>query len=383
MKLSRKNLGRVATTFLATAMLASLTAVPAMATNNNGGYSEDEANYTFTMTKKLTLPANVYQPNEIFTFTVDGVDPNGEVKDNIKVTRGGDNDIQDATVQFVSSTTRDTEKTITFTIPANTYEDNGVGIYKYKINETDGKDANITYDLGERWLYVYVVNDTNDEIPNCNYKIDGVVVYNAKEEGFPGASDKNEEFTNEYGKKDEQDTLYDLTLKKTVTGSSANLSQKFKFDIRVTATDDNQVFDLVYDTDKNGAYTEGETVEQITANDELAKQVELGNDQQIVIIGLRAGDSYSIAEQGASTAENGNAMTEDGYTVSVTGDATDEDKDGAVTGTVSNADVKVNYENARSASTPTGIAMDIAPYALLVVIAAAGCFVFLRKRNED
>ncbi len=31
MKLSRKNVGRIATTFLATAMLASLTAVPAMA----------------------------------------------------------------------------------------------------------------------------------------------------------------------------------------------------------------------------------------------------------------------------------------------------------------------------------------------------------------
>ena len=39
--------------------------------------------------------------------------------------------------------------------------------------------------------------------------------------------------------------------------------------------------------------------------------------------------------------------------------------------------------NTRNAVSPTGIAMNIAPYALLVVVAVAGCFVFLRKRNED
>ena len=39
--------------------------------------------------------------------------------------------------------------------------------------------------------------------------------------------------------------------------------------------------------------------------------------------------------------------------------------------------------NTRNAVSPTGIVMNVAPYALLVVVAAAGCFVFLRKRRED
>ena len=43
----------------------------------------------------------------------------------------------------------------------------------------------------------------------------------------------------------------------------------------------------------------------------------------------------------------------------------------------------MNYTNTREAVSPTGLIMDIAPYALLVVVAAAGCFVFLRKRRED
>ena len=37
--------------------------------------------------------------------------------------------------------------------------------------------------------------------------------------------------------------------------------------------------------------------------------------------------------------------------------------------------------NTKNAVSPTGIMMDIAPYAVLVVIAAAGCFIFLRKRH--
>ena len=377
----RKNLGRVASTIVATALLASVATVPAFAaTNNNGAYNEAEDAYTFTMTKKLTLPDNVYQPNEVFTFTVNGAEPNGEMKDSVPVTKGGDNDIQDATVTFTSSDTKDTEETITFSIPANTYVQTRVGIYKYLIKESDGQDANMTYDLANRWLYVYVVNDEPDEIPNCDYKIDGVVVYKAPETGS-AATEKSDSFLDEYGKKDEQETLKDLVLKKEIEGSAANMSQKFTFDIKITATGDNQVFDIVTDVNKNGILDEGDTVlKQITANDTNATEVELGNDEQIIIVGLRNGDSYEISEQTASE-QNGVAKTADGYTVTVTG-ANDEDKDGKVNGTISE-DTNITYKNERSASTPTGIVMNVAPYALLVVVAVAGCFVFLRKRNED
>ena len=41
------------------------------------------------------------------------------------------------------------------------------------------------------------------------------------------------------------------------------------------------------------------------------------------------------------------------------------------------------FTNNREAVSPTGIVMNVAPYVLLVVVAAAGCFVFLRKRRED
>ncbi len=43
----------------------------------------------------------------------------------------------------------------------------------------------------------------------------------------------------------------------------------------------------------------------------------------------------------------------------------------------------VVYTNRRDSVAPTGVIMIVAPYVLMVVIAAAGCFVFLRKRRDD
>lgn len=56
---------------------------------------------------------------------------------------------------------------------------------------------------------------------------------------------------------------------------------------------------------------------------------------------------------------------------------------GTTSSDVQNDNPTHTITNTRSTTTPTGIVMNVAPYALLVVVAVAGCFVFLRKRNED
>ena len=81
MKLSRKNVGRIATTFLATAMLASLTAVPAMAVDGDGTGGETEDNvawnegeitqnedgsYSIELSKELLKRKSVTTPNVFF-----------------------------------------------------------------------------------------------------------------------------------------------------------------------------------------------------------------------------------------------------------------------------------------------------------------------------
>lgn len=45
-------------------------------------------------------------------------------------------------------------------------------------------------------------------------------------------------------------------------------------------------------------------------------------------------------------------------------------------------DNSVEFTNTKDASTPTGVIMTIAPYALMVVLAGAFAVVFLTRRNR-
>ena len=114
----------------------------------------------------------------------------------------------------------------------------------------------------------------------------------------------------------------------------------------------------------------------------VEQSVELGDDDSVTIYGLSKSDSYTITEEyGDKTGYSTTATINNGENVLKNGNLD------VAYGTGENEDIteahNVVYTNSRDSAAPTGIAMDIAPYALLVVIAAAGCFVFLRKRNED
>ena len=370
MKLTRKSIGRIAASFVATAMLATMAIVPASAADPEvpqfEGSSSDGV-YTVEMQKVLTVPANVYAPNAIFSFTATAADPNvNEVYQGIPVEKGVDNAIDIDNVTYTSSTTESLTKDIAIKVTENAFTH--AGVYKYTLAETKGDNANIDYDDAQKTLYVIVENN------GSGVKVAGVVVYDG--------DDKSETFTNDYGKKDQQDTLSDLTLSKTITGNAADMTKQFAFTVSITNSNgDNQVFKYWNDANKNDVEDEGETG-TITANASTSTRFNLGNGEDVVIYGLRAGDKYTISETEANA---------QGYTTTVKINDTDTNFDtneeeesivGQVSGTIAtNTDVAVAYTNARTSSTPTGIMMDIAPYAVLVVIAAAGCFIFLRKRH--
>ena len=131
----------------------------------------------------------------------------------------------------------------------------------------------------------------------------------------------------------------------------------------------------------------------------------LKHNQRLHVYGLSDTDTYTVVEKTAT----GYVTTVNGYIVKTSevgkltpNDSGDGYENTKLTNTSKDAntfegtlghtqannapeikDVTVLYENNREAVSPTGIVMNVAPYALLVVIAAAGCFVFLRKRDED
>ena len=176
---------------------------------------------------------------------------------------------------------------------------------------------------------------------------------------------------------------YTLTITKKVEGTMADAGADYHFDVKFTgmpAGTKVTIGDAKYEqAAANGA---------LDIEDQISIQPG-ANGASVVISGIPSTAIYTVIE---------NLETTLGYDVSAVVNNTekntvieDAEKDTYTTTAVSlkngAADTTISDEititNTRNAVSPTGIVTNIAPYALLVVIAAAGCFVFLRKRNED
>lgn len=378
----RKNLGRVASTIVATALLASVATVPAFAAGEPQftGSTQADGNYVVNMTKELHMDDNLYQPTETFEFEVNeyvhGADEVHEVIEGIPVSDGKDNGVTVANAAFTTGTTKQTTANVQITVNKAVFSE--AGIYKYTLSEKNGTNTNIDYDDSTKYLYVYVKN--NDAMTDV--EIYGVVVkdYTTGDEGAVTVGDKDSKFENTYGKVNEENVLHNVTLTKTLSGDAANLEQEFPFTITITnTTSDNQVFKIWNDGDGNGV-EDSDEVSTITAN-ATGATYQLGNDETVKIFGLRDGDTYTIQEGNMSSENNG--KTNDGYTVKINNEATNNGQHQDTLAGDDADEISVTYDNNRTSVSPTGIAMNVAPYALLVVVAVAGCFVFLRKRNED
>lgn len=243
------------------------------------------------------------------------------------------------------------------------------GVFKYILQETDGSVPHITYDTTRYILYLTVVNDKNVE--------GGLTIQSAEFKASDDAAAKSEEITNYYGNPGTDDELNQLVLTKYITGNAANLGGSFKFKVTINSTDGNGVTSYHYTT------TDNPTGDTITEGVESG-EIELGNGDALTIYGLQDGDTYSIVEVEANA---------DGYDTTYVVDNAPEvthDYTASITDTMSNVvgndnKVVINVTNNRDTDDipATGIIMNVAPYVLMVGIAVAGCFVFLRKRRDD
>lgn len=378
MKLS-KNLGRIATTFLATAMLASVSAVPAFA--EDGSKYEPTEGSTITITKHLTKEAKTMTPNVSFEFEVEEATQVEEERNGVPVSDGVDggvtisstDDSADFTPGSSLDSSTDLTDTVVFNVNLNAFE--GVpGIYKYTITEKDFDYDGIDKDENVLNLYVYIQND------NVNGGVKVAYTELVDPDGGEGSTPQNpkevktDEFTNDYDSAGND--LHDLVVYKVLTGNAASMSDTFGFTVKVDGEDGEKYY-VEFGT---YAVPEGETEPVFTADGTkdpivitsgtVSSEFRLGNNDAVKIYGLDSDDSYTIEEKDDNT---------DGYELKIN-DV--DDNDGVTTGTI-DSDTAVKYDNNKTVSTPTGVVMNVAPYVLLVVVAAAGCFVFLRKRRED
>lgn len=171
-----------------------------------------------------------------------------------------------------------------------------------------------------------------------------------------------------------------LKIEKVIDGTMASLNDEFTFTI--TGLDMSKTYNTSDRDVKLGKVGEG-TVNTVTLN----------GGEDLIIYGVDAKEDYVVKEN----------ANDKGYSISavVTNDkdevleddvnytSADSEKLAQVVTNGVTVDVNVDkqtdvtFTNTRDAVSPTGLVMDIAPYVLLVVAAAAGCFIFMRKRRED
>ena len=353
MKLN-KTFGRIATTLVATAMLASVSAVPAFAVD---GGEPSTAIDSMSISKIVTTDGNTYAPATSFTFEVangDALEDFNDGTNTVDVTAGVTDGLTGTTIKSTPSTDNPTAASYTFTgeLGVDISKFTKPGVYHYVVTEQTPNTPyeGINYSTESYDVYVYVVNGAE------RLEVDAVIAFKDNQKV------QNITFTNNYGE-GTNDSTHDVIVTKNVEGSLANMSDTFSFDVSVDGAT-GEAYKVVYT--QNGV----ETTTYVTSGTPTTVSG-IGDEDTIHIYGLSASDTYTVTENDGVTK---------GYTVTDTDKASAE---GTVTGRLTADNTQHSITNDKDASTPTGIMMDVAPYVLLVAVAAAGCFVFLRKRRED
>ena len=354
---------------------------------------------TVTLTKKVkydaTNPGKVAFPAATFSFTVTpatDVTTSTTTMDGYVVYAGEEGGAYFATGNNTITFTPNGEYTFdainntiedTTTISFDTTKFKKPGVYRYVVSEGSVNTDGVTKDSDTYYLDVYVINGTT----SGTYEVKYVVAF----KGTESATSKSDLiFTNNYDTEE-------VTIKKIITGNQGDKTEEFKFSILVTsggAADGSTVANS-NETYKAEIFKEGQSnpIPVTFSSGVISESVELGDNDYIVIYGLSENDTYEIYEMVAGA---------DGYTTSYYDGISTENEEttdvciGTVNagGTASSvkvetpengntADRDVLVDNNKAATTPTGIAMTFAPYALMVAFAGVFAVMFLRKKRED
>ena len=356
MKHQHKNISRrLAAAVMAGAMMVSMVGMTA--------FAEGDPITSLPISKIVTTDGDTYAPATSFEFTVDNgaaIEDFNDGKNIVDVTGGVTGGLTGTTITSVPTTTSDDD----VVEPADSYTFSGSlavnisafqkpGVYHYVVTETEGVYEGIAYSEESYDVYVYVVNANNE---GTVFKVDTVIAFKN------GSKVSDVTFTNNYGEGSNNST-HDVTVTKVLTGTMANMSDTFSFNVGVKGAS-GEAYKIVY-TQK------GIPATTYVMSNGTTTLTGIGHNDTITIYGLTANDTYTVTETDG---------TSQGYTVS---DSVKTDAAGTVSGKVTADNTNETITNTKNAVTPTGIAMTIAPYAIMVVAAAGVAFLFLRRRNSE
>ena len=209
--------------------------------------------------------------------------------------------------------------------------------------------ANVVFSHEDTALNSSVEKIVTVDFSKVNWTAQGIYRYTTES--------KSDGFTNSY-------KTYALSLKKVVDGTMGDKGRTYNFTIN-------------FEGPANASFKMGE--ETITLNNAGIGSTNIGltNGSMKTINGIPSTVKYTVVE---------NINKNDGYTVSYTVGGTDATSATYATSTekiMDKADNVVVCTNLKNAVTPTGIAMTVAPYILMVAVAGIFAVLFLRRRHEE
>lgn len=400
----RKNLNKLATLALSGMMVMSM-AMPAMAATMIPFY------------KVLHTDGNTYAPRTKFTFSVKKNENSeitiGTIKyQNLAATMSQEDvenavTIPDAVFEPTAEEGLGTEDTGTgldgkpkgahftrkldITVDKTKFKKNGHYFFTFTENIPD--DANkyegIKYSTTEYTLVVTKVEPTttdpdglilavqkSDKLAKKDCKID--TINNNYGKHFPPKDDPEDPGDHDPTPKKEDDTTHDVVIKKKVVNAFTNNNGSFTFKVKVTSQNSSNEW---FKTAKVEGTTET-IVDPIKPNAE--REFTVTNDTGIHIWGLTKSDLIEVTEEGGET-----------YTMTVAavnGKESYITKDPIVKNppipyytnlNVLKDDAAVDITNTKNGVTPTGIVMNVAPYAMMLAVAGGLGVVFVNRKKEE
>ncbi|MFI3082537.1 QVPTGV class sortase B protein-sorting domain-containing protein [Streptococcus sp. 2022WUSS135] len=302
------------------------------------------------VTKSFELTEGVLSPATDFTFSItpQNVADSTETKDGLTVYSGIVNDmVTQKTILYSNTDTMETkDKTTDFDFSGVNYPKPGV--YRYLVTETSGNTPGVTYSTKKYVVDVYALDEAGTIKPK--YIV-------SRQEG--GEAKEPIKFDNAL-------KTTSLTVKKSVTGNAGDKNKEFGFTITLKADDHykngSKIFAKV--NDKTGTSTDKEL--SMGAN-----QFTLKDGESLSIDKLPIGITYKVEENKLEDYKVSAELTENNQakTYNFTEQISDETPDTIV------------VTNNKNINTPTGVAMAIAPYAVMTLVGIGGVLYFVKNKK--